>query len=301
MNRQPFYSGGGNPFSNFNPITTNNMPNGNNNGYNYNNGFAPNSQIIERTDFKNHGNVLHNNLGNSLFAENIIEYQLWIDSVDRDISMYPNPFKFITTFGGAGAQSINKKTISKNNSSGNQTVSNEKIYFKGSAGPIIDRKFKNVKYIKLDHVILPKSTVFNLDQSFNVEVASNAQYHLEKYRYLIVKIREIASEFTFSTNSIIGNDSFIIYKDSCCGNNSTMWCPEGSGSKIYLNSALGNLDRLSLTIMDPKGNVLAVTNQFGEPIKDTEFYEQIDCLNCLYSFQVGVFENELTTEVKYEQ
>ena len=72
-------------------------------------------------------------------------------------------------------------------------------------------------------------------------------------------------------------------------------------SKIYLNSALGNLDRLSLTIMDPKGNILAVTNQFGESIKDTKLLGEIDCLNCLYSFQVGVFENELNTEVKYEQ
>ena len=299
MNRQPYFSNGGNPFGNFNPVTTNTM---NNNGYNYNNSFASNAQIIEKTDFKNKKNFMHNNVSDTLFADSIMEYQLWIDSVDRSYDTYPNPFKFVTLFGGSGAQTINKKVLFKNTQTGNQTVANEKIYFDGTSSPVIDRKFKNMKYIKLDHVLLPRTNVVNIDQSFNAEPSHNPLHNLDRYRYLIVKIKELSSEFTYSTNSIIGNDSFVIYKDCCCGQSTDMWCPESSASKIYLNSNLGNLDRLTLTIMDPKGNVLAVTDQHGNPIKsDCGILQQMDSLNCLYSFLVGIYENEMNTAIKYEK
>lgn len=73
--------------------------------------------------------VLHDNLKDNIFNEYIKEYSVTIDSIDRDIISYPNPFKFKTLL----LNSTNKNNIK----------------------PIIHRSFKNVKYIKIDSIICP--------------------------------------------------------------------------------------------------------------------------------------------------
>ena len=153
---------GGNPFGNFNPITTNNMPL--NNGLNnFNSAFQVNAPFIEKQDFRNKNTFLHNNINENLLLEQIIEYNLNIDSKDRSLTAYPNPFDFTVTFGGHGQVIENKITLKKKSSDlgaiNESKFENKKITYEGTPGPIINKKFKNVKYLRIDYLILPKTNV----------------------------------------------------------------------------------------------------------------------------------------------
>lgn len=85
--------------------------------------------------------LIHNNVAENPMIENLIEYTLVVDSGDRDITKYPNPFDY-------------KVLFSPN--------SNTKDAY-------INRTFENVKYIKLETGILPRRFNFTrTDMSFNV-------------------------------------------------------------------------------------------------------------------------------------
>lgn len=155
----------GNPMSNFNPNTTNsqlggmqygngqvtrqrNPYSGNNNSFN--SAFAEPHPIIERMDYSNKNNILHNNVADSVFAEDIIEYRVNIDSLDRDICKYPNPFDFAVSFDESSGGTIRTESI-KN---GKCIAITEQI--KGACLPIINKRFRNIKYIKLESIVLPQ-------------------------------------------------------------------------------------------------------------------------------------------------
>ena len=86
---------GGNPFGEFNSISTNSMANQNIN--NFNTAFRSNGPVIEKQDYRNRNNLIHNNINENLLVEQIIEYTLNIDSMDRSLTAYPNPFNFSVT------------------------------------------------------------------------------------------------------------------------------------------------------------------------------------------------------------
>lgn len=61
------------------------------------------------------------------FVERLSQYGINIDSVDRDVNIFPNPFKFNIIFNG-------------------DRYSNQ---------PVIQKKFKDIKYIKLESITIP--------------------------------------------------------------------------------------------------------------------------------------------------
>ena len=81
---------------------------------NFRDAYAQPTTLIDRPDFTNHGNVIHNNMGQNLLSEHVMEYKIHVDSSDRNTDNYPSPFKMKVTFGSA----------------------------KSSLEPIISRKFK---------------------------------------------------------------------------------------------------------------------------------------------------------------
>lgn len=72
-------------------------------------------------------NLIQNNISKNVYAETLQEYSIIVDSSDRDINKYPNPFNYRVYF--------------------NPTDTN--------VGAYIPMKFNNVKYIKLVTGILP--------------------------------------------------------------------------------------------------------------------------------------------------
>jgi len=72
-------------------------------------------------------NLIHNNVSKNVYAETLQEYTIVIDSADRDIEKYPNPFLYRVKFNG----------------------------IPGTRDANIMRSFDYVKYIKLDTGIIP--------------------------------------------------------------------------------------------------------------------------------------------------
>lgn len=318
---------GGNPFGNFAPITSNNIP-VNCGPNNFNNAFMTvTTPFIEKQDYRNKNNFLQNNVNENLLLEQIIEYYLNIDSIDRSLPAYPNPFRFTVTFGGYGA-TIDRKTFLKKNVDTYGTQNESKKYtksisYEGTPGPVINKKFKNVKYLRLDYVILPRTNVIirencisgisdgeiisgSGDSDINCCLSENQSDRIAyKYKYLILRINEIKSDKILGTNRNLENDVFILYPDKIMGSNHIMWLPT-SGTRTYKNSILENINRLTFEILTPEGEELNIRDENNNIINIiNESNEKVsDCIdkNMQMNLAVvmGVVENELNTNTKFE-
>lgn len=247
--------------------------------------FSQNKPLIERQEYVNTGNILHNNLAENLLSENVFEYNIYIDSADRDISKYYSPFEF-------------------------------KVYFSEIADyPKIDQNFKNVKYINLNYIILPPTNVLfanntliadkepNPDVNYGLfrgnylTFSSNNQYTfpggtaiipsvptlnpgvkwpvqsnpITTNKYLILKIKELDNLRVKSTSenntSGIDKNSFVLFydddvNDSAGNNTGTIWKTKfGGGSRVFLSSELKNINSFTICIYDQFGNkIIPVDN-----------------------------------------
>ncbi len=267
---------------------------------NFTQAFQQNSPLIDKTDFTNRGNVLHNNLGDKLLNEYLAEYKIHISSADRNTLEYPNPFKMRIFFG--------------------QT----------DKSPAITKKFRNVKYITLDHVILPRCvSVVTTDSETDIIYPAGSTYHndpstaptgkfdlLSNYRYLLVKIEELSSDNNLGTSALTGSNTFMIVADSTLGYDNVSWKVIHNNRFIFQNSGLGSISRLTISILDPDGNVLNLidnnsrSNLIGPKIftGDTKTYfeylseHESDTIShtnsseqVILNFTFGVIENELST------
>jgi hypothetical protein len=265
-----------------------------NNQFNYNNSFAANSTLIPPNDFKNPNNIIHNNINSNVLNENVMDYTLYIDSGDRSTVSYPNPFNFIVSLGGAGS--------STNATFNPQTQTYITNTYNGVPMPRIEKNFKNIKYVCIDKIFFGKNIVYDKVG----DVYTGLTPLSKKYRYLIVRIKELDNNKLLSTNINVKDDSFIIYRDKDLGGcNAEIWIA-AQPKRTYLKSALKNLDRLSIEIIDNEGNQIQYTykdNATGPeiPIPLSELTNPITSDNYQISMQItlGVFENDLNTNVNY--
>lgn len=129
--------------------------------YNINKSFQPTTPLIGHIDYSNKNNLLHNNVHDKVLDENIIEYKIDIDSIDRDITVYPDPFSFVVNFA----------PIPSSCSYGQRMG--------GTPTPHILIDFRNVKYIKLQNIILPihnrviKNPKYNHNNNNNNNCSNN--------------------------------------------------------------------------------------------------------------------------------
>jgi len=290
-------SNNGNPFANFNPMTTNQY----NGANNFNNAFMNNQPFIEKTDFRNKNNLLHNNVNENTMVEQIIEYIINIDTVDRSLTAFPNPYDFTLTFGGHGKVQEKKIFVKKNvNQSGTINESKyetKKIEYDGTPGPVINREFKNVKYLRIDYIILPRTNIIDISGCIlSTDTSDNIAY---KYKYIVLKIKEIKSDKILGTNTNLENDTFILYPDKIMGANHIMWLPT-AGTRTYKNSNLENLKKLTFEFLTPQGETIYTTDKNNNTINP-----DIDCvkeyMQVNISVILGIVENELNTNTKFEK
>ncbi|AYV84247.1 MAG: hypothetical protein Hyperionvirus20_25 [Hyperionvirus sp.] len=128
---------------------------------NLNESYKQATQIIPRVNFANLDNTVHNNLGNNLLTENIVEYHINMDSDDRKLDAYPDPFHYVVTFKSLGRSSYHTKYRGFKVECGEVPE---------TPGPVIMRSFKNVKYVTLDHVILSRYNVnkYTIEHVINI-------------------------------------------------------------------------------------------------------------------------------------
>jgi len=262
---------------------------------NFSQAYNPNVNLIPAQNYENSHQIVHNNLESNLFNESYIDYTIHVDSTDRNITVFPSPYNFVLNFGGAGP-SRNKFY----NSSGNlQTVD-----FNGAPEPIIDRKFRNVKTVILDKIFFPKYIGFerlgagpNYDYSGNVALAS-------RYRYVIVRIKELDNNRMYSTNNYVRDDSFVMYNDKTLGEAGVGIWIASPYKRTYLKSALKNVDKFTIEIVDPQGNSIVPTWKNAgndEPIPQSELDNEAtrDKYNFQIHFIFSVLENELNTKPNF--
>jgi len=292
--------------------------------YNVETAFKQNKVIEKMPDNKYLQNTLYDNLNENLNKETIQEFRLNIDSMDRDVSLYPDPFDYMVSFGpvvNSGldttiqrieAKNALKNEVRKINKKQNPTnpVKASEIDFsddmliidtnpnilinydntlKRVYNPYITRSFVNVKFIRLDNVVLPRFNKVIINSNWNyctscygtscesceihnpyisitddyqrvkTEMIKNDRYipddnHLGPLftdRFVLIGIKEIQNNSNLSTNQI-NESSFTVFPDKYMG--LLYW--RGSpyyAVKIYKDSLLGNINKLTFKFYDSWG------------------------------------------------
>lgn len=195
-----------NNYSNFKPNNTfdnritnsANLENLNNySQFNIEKSFQTNKPIEFMPDYTNKHETLYDNLGENLMRESLREYRLNIDSSDRDISIYPDPFNYTVYLGpitnsGINAsvsrtniknelKNINKKNKNKNVNQYNNDINNYNYNYgneyENEQNKITDSM--NEKIFVFDNPEAIKEYTINLEKSFNPYIIrdfSNVSY-----------------------------------------------------------------------------------------------------------------------------
>lgn len=271
--------------SGFNPNSYQMMANANMGMYSYPQRMQKTQPVIPRQDFMNKGHVMHDNMGLDLRLENITEYQLYINSIDRDTKAYPDPFKFRTTFDGIGAPE-----------------------------PKIDRKFRNIKYFNIDQVFLPRTNIFTLtDDTYSLIDSSGGINDLTSHRFLILRLEELSSTQIYSTGFSITDTSFILVPDQCAGDG-VLW-KASCHSRVFPTSSLGKISKLTPVLYDEFGNQITImrriapgtdvaydlANDPNQSNPNSDLIALNKSMQVYYAFTLGVIEIELNTLPKFER
>ena len=332
--------------------------------YGVENAFQQNKVVEKMPDNKYLHNTLYDNLNENLNKEQIQEFRLNIDSMDRDINLYPDPFSYIVNFApvvnsglDATIQRIESKNalkaevrkINKKQNPTNPVKASELDFgddmliidtnpnilvsydnkLKRSFNPYITRSFINVKFLRLDNVVLPRFNKVIINSSWNyctscygvdcdscyisqngnvsitddyqrvkAEMLKNDRYipddnHLGPLftdRFVQIGIKEIENNQNLSTNQI-NESSFTIFPDKYMG--LLYW--RGSpyyAVKIYKDSLLGNINRLTFKFYD----------SFGFPIELNRIcvnYETNQLINTKIMNPENLNMTEITKDTKF--
>lgn len=307
VNNNIIYNNDINPFNNFTPSTT---VNGINDSNNYDAAFVSPVPLIQNMNTFNQGNVLHNNLKNNLLEENITEYIINIDSLDRDVNVYPNPYNFAVTF------NPNSSSVRQVRRYENGKMVYDEVKFGGAAQPFINKEFRNVKYIKINDVILPQygNIVFN-EEANKYVLDKNCK--LIDDRFIMISIDELSSYNSRIYNTSESSDRInyetgqslkvpspfcSVYPDAKYGKYFYYADIMGGGIQVFKNNRLGNISKLTFCLHDSYGVPLSV-NCLGEGK-----FSSCDLRNPMHKYHqvfisitIGVVENDLSTNVKYEK
>jgi len=308
----------GSPFGRYNPLSTNErlLMNNITPMNNFNEAYKKNEPIIEKINYTNKNNILHNNIAENVLDEHIVEYRINIDSLDRDIKVNPDPFSFTVRFNGASDGIIRSEVIRN----GEYKIENK--FAAGAPRPVINKEFRNIKYIKLDSIILPQFS--NIIETENSEFRFDPNSYLIDDRFIILGIDELTDcNRNYSTSDNNYHVDYtngkkvnppvpfgLIFPDSKLGNIYYTGTPYNAG-KIYKSSLLGNIDRLSIKLYDSCGIPLKYNNlfSFNEIIEANKKDEPV-CLSDIrhplnkkiqvhLSFIIGVVESQINTNTKF--
>ena len=318
-------------------------------------------------EYKN--NTLYNNLNQNLLGQEIIEYRITVDSSNRNVLLYENPFDYIINFAPVVFPNYKKlvepnikdelRKVEKNNDKyfrkqqeiknnlialnqnpmaqvnpypnlmNNQQLNedikpNENIYMEEieliheQEGNIL-QPFKNIKFVRLEQVVLPQHNNLCINYNFKTYCDNhriindekdecilnnsliNTRYipNIKKFdslyrdRFIQLNIVELKNEFNLGTQS----DNFVIYPDKPYGilfYRSTPYYV----CRIFKTSALGNLNKMTISFTNSGNKPLKINteeiNYEIQQIKKTKLLniKYIDIANdTMYNIYVDCFIN----------
>ena len=216
--------------------------------------------ILEQPDYKNNGNLVHNNIGKNILSEQEINNVVFIDTDFRNTQYYPHPFKFDVKFNGIMGKTETIKTIVDG-------IEYSYVdYVDGDVQIVIPKDFKNVIKVKINAIVLPINIDY-IEKCDGSYVISDRKLNCEKY--IIVKIKELTTLRKWSNNPLIDNNSIIMVQDTTWGECNEYWTPVYEEA-VSFESKLENVTRLSFEIYKSNGTPINITlngNQFN-PIKE---------------------------------
>lgn len=269
-------------------------------------GYDPKAMFTNHR-FINQGNLLHNNLQNILLHEEIREYTVMIDSKDRNYQVYPNPFSYDVIFDPLHKtrEIINGKTITYEDPT-----------------PVINEKFTNVRYIKLETAILPYYTkIIKHLKNIECEVADikiekevpvyqiDTKDKLTANMYVVLSLGDYSDDNYRSTSDVLADSFAAIYYEDCL--NDTHYTGfTNSGIRVFPQDQLAEITKFKIRFRNQYGQLLDVSHLdksicsdlVCECTQDDETNASTDCfrhnlfhpLNPLFQhhlvFKIGVVE-----------
>jgi hypothetical protein len=309
--------------------------------HNYDTCMTNATPILKKPDYSYKNNTIVENLSDTLNRETIIEYRLNIDSGDRDVDIYPDPFQYVVTFGPVVNSNINsviqrdelktnlrnQNTYNSRNKKKSQNGSfedNELLYnlendllvnydntLKKIFNPYITRDFINVKFIRLDNIVLPRFNALKINYDWKYTNKKNncvkyvkddyerlidCEISYERYipdpnicstlltdRFIMVSIKEIRNNQNLATN-IINTNSFTVFPDKPTGLMYWRGNPYYA-VRIYDDSQLGNITKLTFEFYNSDGTQLKLnTSQVSYEISFINSVNIINPNNALTAF-----------------
>jgi hypothetical protein len=242
-----------NPMGNFNPMTTNGQML--QNMYKFNNAYANNQAMINKTNFSNQNNMVHNNLKQNILDEHIVEYTIHIDSADRDVRYYKDPFNYTVMFNPPSSRIYNEEQK-------DGTFVEHSL--KGPPAPHITREFKNVQYIRLDSVLLPRYTHIYDDSGYQFDTDVNSESNIYDDRFVILRVEELdkTDNVVYGTNINTERSFGLIFPDKLISKDYYSGVPLFA-QRTFKSSKLGNINKLSMKFLDSYGNPIKIQENTG--------------------------------------
>lgn len=224
--------------------------------------------------------IIHKNMYENTIIDEVNTIKLIIDGKDRNSEYYQNPYTFTVTMGNHGT----------------------------SVAPHLEQSFKNVKYVKINYVILPRYISYNLTSIDNIKTYSPNENGtiLEQYRFIMLKIKELNNKNSFSTSNNKTEQCFILYRNLYDANSMTdIWYPL-SPTVIYKQGELRNLSKMTIEILSDSGEQLLLKSITDDAISDisfddinnnnpetSNFYLYSPFCEILLNIDIGIFGIEL--------
>ena len=232
----------------------------------------------------------------------IIRHFVSIDSIDRDLELYPNPTDFRVQFNAESDSIKYKKKYYTNPSTNKETLLyTAAIKNVGIRAAPIQETIKNIKSIKLKSVVMPNSQngIFTMNQS----------------PFLLLNIPELENKY-LGTNIATNNASMkIINRDDNSINGSRNYVfmePINCNGFEYNPAPLANLNSLTLQIMNNRNINFSIGNDKLDIISindttttsknevDTKCYSKDTKLldiQVYMKFNQGITEDEIKEEL----
>lgn len=282
----------------------------------FNNFNTTQHSLIEQQQNNNLHNTLHDNLNDNIKAERIKEYQITIDSIDRNINIYPDPFSFRLTMSPTSSSTIIRD-------------GNKKEIITSFDSPNINRNFRNVKYIKVDSVIMPK--FYDLKE-VEIENEDNEEQKLTEFvededkdttkeRFILLRFSNISNTTTIGTNDVSNNHSILLYPYKQYNSSFSLFKPVNMNTNIVCvsDSNLININNVEFSFYDGQYNKIEFSNKKisvdeNNEEDDEQISEEEQILNeknndmrnplniskqVVINMRIGVIENNMNTEVNY--
>jgi hypothetical protein len=191
--------------------------------FNVKDNFTDNKPLLYMLDTKNKHNTIYDNLNEELMKETIEEYRINIDSYNRDISIYPNPFDYKVILGPVVNSGINatvaQKTNLKQELKENLKNSKKKSIINSNKNLTNLTNLSNLQDFSLDNSIEITSNAFIFDSpELIVDYTNNLKNSYNPYinrNFQNVKFIRLDTGILPRFNAVKINKNWDYYKKSC--------------------------------------------------------------------------------------